>query len=891
MATLHDFSEANMSLKEKLGFTKEPVYLIDGSSFLYRGFYAFGDLSRSDGFPTNALFIVMRLLLRLLKEERPKYAIFLLDGKGPNFRHELFPEYKANRQAMPEPLAAQVEPLKEGVTLLGLPLSVSSGAEADDYIAALAARFKEDRPVVIVGSDKDLRQCLDKDVVLWDPAGKQEKIVTLDAFTKENGIAPENWPDLQALTGDASDNIPGVPGIGPKTALDILSRFPTLEEVQKHLEELKPAQRKKLEEHIEKTFLYRELTRLRTDLAPTAELQDLSVATFDPARVRGFLEEYEFRSMAREIPDAPGKDAAGPPEAKPAAESAKGGQSQFSLFSPPAKAAAEAPSLPAAVPLEDGGPTDFSGKHLGLVPVKGGLMLGFDGKERLYAGKPSDLVPRLAGAARIAVPSLKDLLEADPAWAKIGLSVWFDLGLSAYLLNPEQRNYAWERLRDSLYSDPSFDSASLAPTSAGAAALALADMYAQRIEAAGLAPLVRDLEMPLIPVLVGMEKAGIGIDAGAFDAFLSEVQGNLEKLTREIRELAGRDFNLRSSQQLAEILFDHLGLKRQKKTPGGVASTSSEVLEKLIGEHKIVGCILEYRKLEKLRSTYLAPLPKLVDANGRLHTTFNQLATATGRLSSSNPNLQNIPIRGELGRRMRNCFTSAPGKLLAAADYSQIELRVLAHLSKEPTLLAAFAENRDIHAGTAALLFDKPLEAVTPDERRNAKTINFGLLYGMGPQKLSRELGIKLDQAKAFIARYFERLAGLGAFYESVVEEALQNGSVTTLAGRRRLLPEIRSRNAQLQSQAKRQAINTVVQGSAADIIKMAMIAVDADPVLDKLEARLILQVHDELILEVPEANAPEAGRRLAELMSGVVRLDVPLGVDVGAGSNWGVAH
>jgi len=888
-----------MSLKEKFGFHNDPVYLIDGSSFLYRGFYAYGDLSRSDGFPTNALFIVMRLLLRVLKDEKPRYAMFFLDGKGPNFRHELFPEYKANRQAMPEPLAQQIEPLKEGVSLLGLPVAVSSGAEADDYIASMANRLKAERPVVIVGSDKDLRQCLDDNVLLWDPAGKQEKLVTLGSFADEFPIPPSSWPDLQALTGDSSDNIPGVPGIGPKTALDILSGRPTLEDVRDHLGDLKPAQQKKLEGHMEKTFLYRELTRLRTDLGPETPPDGLAVRPMDTEAVKAFLLEYEFRSLARELPQgtvpataesAASTGSAGAPAAAKKAAKKASGAAQASLFDAPIpeKTPQEAPK---DTPFDSGEWQEAAPKRLGLVPVEGGFVLGFDGKERLFTGGPAELVPLLAGAQRIAVPSFKDLIGVSPVWEEIPLDKWMDLELCAYLLNPEQRNYSWERLRDSLYADPSFDHAALPPGARGLAALALADIYAPRLEQAGLAPLVRDLEMPLIPVLSRMEKAGVVIDRQAFASFLDEASQSLDALTAEITALAGKPFNLRSSQQLAEILFTDLGLKRQGKTPGGAVSTSSEVLEKLRGEHEIVGKILEYRKLEKLRSTYLEPLPRMVDDSGRLHTTFNQLATATGRLSSSNPNLQNIPIRGEFGRRMRSCFIAAPGMELAAADYSQIELRVLAHLSKEPTLLAAFAENRDIHAGTAALLFDKPLEEVAPDERRNAKTINFGLLYGMGPQKLSRELGIKLDEAKAFIARYFERLSGLRAFYDSVVEEAEKNGFVTTIAGRRRLLPEIRSRNAQMQSQAKRQAINTVVQGSAADIIKMAMLAVDRDEALRDMGARLLLQVHDELVAEAPQDAARAAGERLAALMSGVVTLDVPLAVDLGVGPDWGAAH
>ncbi len=891
-----------MPLRETMGLAGEPLYLVDGSSFFYRGYYAYGDLSRSDGFPTNALFIVMRILLRLLRDENPKYALFLLDGKGPTFRHGLFAEYKANRAAMPEPLAAQIEPLARGVGLLGLPLLVGDGFEADDYIASLAARFKRRVPVVIVASDKDLRQCLDTNVALWDPGGKSEKILTLADFTAEYGIAPASWPDLQALTGDASDNIPGVPGIGPKTALDILRRHPTLERVRDHLDELAPGARKKLDGRMDDVFLYRELTRLRTDLLPDGALDDLAVRPVDKTQAGRFLEEFEFRSLARELETALArqKNIPAPPGQTASGRTGESTSRQLSLFgvtdTGPSQPEADEPfpiALPRALP-------DPTGLALGLVPLPDGFAVGYpDAEYRVPAtpGAPeaARTIAALAGlvarAKSVAVPSIKELLGSFEAFEGVPLAVWFDLGLAAYLLNPEGRNYAWERLKDGLFIDPGFDGAGYSPREDGRLAAALAGMLGPRMAAAGLSDLVENLEKPLSLVLLRMQRAGIGIDQGAFADFLAEVGQGLARLTAEIHALAGREFNLRSSRQLAEVLFGDLGLKRQGKTPGGAVSTSSEALDRLAGTHPLVDRILEYRKLEKLRSTYLEPLPKMVSPDGRLRTTFNQMATATGRLSSSNPNLQNIPIRGEMGRRMRACFRAAPGHLLAASDYSQIELRVLAHLSRDPALTLAFTENQDIHAQTAALLFDKDVADVTPDERRGAKTINFGLLYGMGPQKLSRELRIPMDKAKEFIATYFAKLATLAAFYDTIVDEARAAGFVTTLAGRRRLLPEIESKNPQLQAQARRQAINTVVQGSAADIIKMAMLAADGDRELAGLGARLILQVHDELVLEAPAGNAVRAGERLAGLMSGVVALAVPLTVDTGVGETWAAAH
>lgn len=860
-----------MTLAQRLGFAENPIFLIDGSAFFHRGYHASRDISRSDGFPTNALFMVLRLLVRLVRDETPRHAVFFLDGPGPTFRSSIYPQYKANREAMPEPLAVQVEPLRTGVGLLGFPVIVPEAAEADDGIASLAARFSPGHPVVILGADKDLKQCLTPAVVLYDPSGKAEKLTTLDELVAECGITPTSWPDLQALTGDSSDNIPGVPGVGIKTALAILRDHPNLEAVRDHLDTLKPALRAKIEPHLDEAFVYRRLTRLRTDLLPELRLEDIAVKRPDPAKLREFFATYEFRSLIRELDGLP----------NPAPRPANRG-SLLDLSDPPTPR--PRPTALADLP-------DLTGQRLGLVPSESGYHLWLAPREWHLEAEPAALAERLAPAARVAVPSVKALLEADAAFAAVPLDRWFDLGLAAYLLSPEQRAYDWPRLRDSLTADPAVDSRELAPSDQARAAALLADILAGRLAGAGLDSLARELEMPLIPVLVRMERAGIGLDLAELAAFGAEVSRELTRLDAAIQTAAGKPFNPRSSRQLGEILYGDLGLAPQGKTPGGAASTSQEALERLAGTHPLVDRILEFRKLEKLRSTYLEPLPRLADASGRIHTTFNNLATATGRLSSSNPNLQNIPIRGEFGRRMRECFVAGPGAVLVAADYSQIELRVLAHLSGEAALRSAFANGVDIHARTAALLFDKPEAAVTADERRQAKTINFGLLYGMGPQKLSRELGIKLDAAKAFIAKYFERLPGLSAFYDAIVDGARSQGYVVTLAGRRRLLPDIDSRNTQLAAQARRQAINTVVQGGAADIIKMAMLAADADADLHRLGGRLVLQIHDELLLEVPEAGGQTAGARLSAIMSGIMPLAVPLTVDWGCGRTWGQAH
>jgi DNA polymerase-1 len=954
-----------MSLRARLNLSgqADPLFLVDGTSFLYRGFYGYPDLKRSDGLPTNAIFIVLRILLRILKEERPKYLGFFMDGKGPTFRHGMFEPYKAQRPKMPEDLAVQIEPLREAVQLLGLSLTVSDGIEADDCIASLAAANHETRPVVIVASDKDLKQCLSPNVYLWDPSGKAEKVTSEADFVAELGITPAQWPDLQALMGDSSDNIPGLPGVGPKTALKVIHDFPTLEALREAEEKgdkrLPESFRKKLEGRMDDVFLYRELTRLRLGCCPDLDLETLAVREPEVDRLAEFLRTYEFKSLLREIPlprkspeeeareaqpssadydgpapwegegaplAAPSAAPAGAKAAKAKSAKAAGQLSLFGAATPAASAAPglldfapAAPSLPLRHVADASALPDFSGRVVGLVPAGEASGSGFrialegdgDGQAEIaFAGPDEALAPLLAGAEAIAAPSLQDLLRRSRAWDAVPLSRWFDLGLAAYLLNPEDRNYSFERLRLALFiaPDPFADPEDVAagaagdaeaapdepaphPEAQGQAALACRRALSRRLKNAGLDALMRDLEIPLIPVLAAMERRGVRIDFAAFRSFLDEVSAEVEAQTRRIQELAGGPVNVRSSQQLAEVLFKKLGLKPAGKTPGGALSTGSEALEKLAGQHPIIEAILAFRVQEKLRSTYLEPMPRLADASGRLHTRFNQLATATGRLSSSGPNLQNIPIRGPQGARMRACFVASPGLLFVGADYSQVELRVLAHFSKDPALIDAFQKDEDIHSRTAALLFDKDAADITPDERRGAKTINFGLIYGMGPQKLARELSITTNQAKEFIARYFEKLGTLKAFYEDIMQGALSRGYVTTLAGRRRLLPELFSRNQQVQAQARRQAINTVIQGSAADVIKLAMLRVYGSPELAALGAKLILQVHDELLLEVPEANAAAAALELGRLMQTVTTLDVPLKVDVGQGRNWAEAH
>ena len=919
-----------MSLKQRLGLAAEPVFLMDGSAFIYRGFFANRNMQRSDGFPTNSLVVVSRVLLRILREERPRYFAFVQDGKGPNFRHEIFPLYKANRDATPEDLVRQLDPIHRMVRALGLRLEVSQGCEADDCIASLAARFAAEHPVIIVSGDKDLKQCLGPNVYMWDPASKEEKLVSEADFTAESGVTPAQWPDVQALIGDTSDNIPGVPGIGPKTASQIFSICPSLEDIRDHFVLLPPKMQAKLQAHLENMFTWRELTTLRRDFCPGVTLEDLRVRPLDAATCALLTEEFELFALRRELaaldrlqaaeadlPEefldagsiredaqpAAGKKAAAEQASLPLAQPARSGRatSQMSLLD--AMPQESAPALDDVSALPDCGDARVAliwahgDREAPYLAVEGadGSSLG----EWQWKGPVAELARWLAPARTLVTADLKGMLTSASCWQFLAgrAGDCIDLGVAAYLLNPEENDYGWPRLSARWGAVLRHELESRGETAPGPArlGLAMAQLFEQRMEKDGLLELFRRLEMPLLPVLAGMEQSGVAIDAAAFRAFLDDVQGRLDQLTAHVYELAGTQFNIRSAQQLGDVLFNGLGLPAPRKTKGGQASTSQQTLEKLAGQHPVVDSILQYRKLEKMRSTYLDPLPRLVDPQGRIHTTFNQKATATGRLSSSNPNLQNIPVRGPLGKRMRSCFIAGPGRLLVSADYSQVELRVLAHVSQDPALLEAFRNGEDIHARTAALVYDLPPDQVSPDQRRNAKTINFGLIYGMGAQKLAQELKISTTQAKDFIARYFERLQGLKEFYEGVEASARKHGFVTTLGGRRRLLPDINSASGQAAALARRQAINTVIQGSAADIIKLAMLAVARDERLRELDARLLLQVHDELLLEVPADAAEEAGALVARLMQDVCpagkELSVPLLVDWGTGHDWGAAH
>ncbi|MDD6088074.1 MAG: DNA polymerase I [Desulfovibrionaceae bacterium] len=861
-------------------FSPDTLYLMDGTAFIFRSFYACQNMRRLDGFPTGAIYIFTRMLLQFLKTKRPKYFAFILDGHDSTFRHTIFPLYKMQRKNTPEDLIRQVDPILAIINALGLHTEISQGYEADDYLASIANRYRDKYPVVLLAVDKDLKQCLHPQVSMWDPSGKNQP-VTLESFQQETGLLPSQWPDVQALVGDSSDNIPGIRGIGLKTAESLFRKYPDIESLEQNLNDLPARIAEKLHGQFEAMRLYRKLTTLNTKQCEKIRMEALKVRCVDAEKLLALLKEYELSSLEREARSMLRKG-------EMPVQSPEDTASQLSFFDIKARESEEI-SIQHVTDLSQ--IPDVSGRTLSLSRVGTDIVLALEHTVHTVLScclNEAKLAKRLTAAQRLIVYDVREWLRAHPAWFAIKPEQWFDIGLASYLLDPEQR----EQSRSGIVAECRQE---IGHATQHLAALHAADRLQICLDNAGLSTLMRSLELPLIPILIRMEQRGIRLDIAALQEFLSEVQKELDALTEEVYQTAGERFNIRSAQQIGAILFTRLQLKPAGKTKGGRATTSQDALEALASEHPLVGALLRFRKLEKLRSTYLEPLPKSIGADGRVHTHFNQLSTATGRLSSSGPNLQNIPVRGNMGPRMRACFTADPGHLLLSADYSQIELRVLAHFSQDPTLMQAFRDNADIHTRTASLIFDLPQEEITSDMRRSAKTVNFGLLYGMGPQKLAKELQISLKQARAFIARYFEKLGCLRAFYTQVEQEACAKGYVITISGRRRLLPDLQSESAQAKALAKRQAVNTIIQGSAADIIKIAMLNADQDARLAELGARLILQIHDELILEVPERNAQEAGKRIEEIMSSVapggIPLSVPLRTDWNYGKNWGEAH
>jgi len=860
------------------------LLILDGSSLLYRAFFALPLLTNSRGLPTNAVYGLATMLLRLFEEEKPDAVAVALDAGAPTFRHQALPTYKAQREETADELKVQLPYARRLLSALRVPVLELPGYEADDVVATLVERFSSpERKVLVVTGDKDLLQLVRPGVeVLLTRRG----ITEMDrydeqAFRERFGISPPELLEAKALMGDPSDNIPGVPGVGEKTALRLVQRFHRLEDIYRHLPQAGPERlQKALLEYREQVFLNREIASLKKD-APL-EVAEEELKKREPSReeLRELLEELEFRTLLERL------GLGRPPEEGPPSRI----QVQVEEVTPdllehllPAREVAVAFRVgegflpqPEAVVV---GPAATAAPAVPRAAIPGV-------EERFYLLPPQE-IGALAGKELVG-HELKDLLRWMRAQNLPLPRVAADTAVAAYLLDPTRTSYRLADLCRLYRVELERDDGSPAHLSARARAAArLRPLLEAEIEARGLGPLYREVELPLVTVLAGMEARGVIVRPETLDELDREFSRRLEELAREIHTLAGMEFNINSPHQLAEVLYRHLGLPAEKKKKT-LLSTEASVLEALAREHPIAARVLEYRTLAKLKGTYVEGLRPLINpATGRVHARFNQTVTATGRLSSSEPNLQNIPVRDPVGRRIRAAFVAPPGHFLLSCDYSQIELRLLAHFSGDEGLIGAFLRGEDVHRATAAEVFRVSPEGVTEEMRDRAKVVNFGVAYGISPYGLSQALGIEQPEAKALIESYFSRFPGVRRYWEEVVARAREEGLVRTLFGRIRPLPEIRSKNYARRSFAERTAINTPLQGTAADIIKKAMVDLDRELSRRGMKAALVLQVHDELILEVPEEELEDVSSLTIKVMEEAARLSVPLKVDAKYGRDW----
>lgn len=925
--------------------TAPRLFLIDAYALIYRAYYAFGDrpLTNAKSENTSAPFGFATFLHDVVEEHRPEYLAVVFDS-GRSHREELYPEYKATRKKMPAELRDSLPRVREVVEAFRGRVVEVEGWEADDVIGTLASRAVE-RGVgaVIVSGDKDFYQMVTGGVRLLNPGrggpgGVATHWVDEEAAVKKFGVPPDRVVDYLALVGDSSDNVPGAPGIGPKTAVNLLNDYGTVEAALDHAEEVKAKRaRESLVANREQVLLSKRLVTIQTDVEVEVAFDDLRMSTPDAEQLRALYVELEFRTLLGRL----GGSAFG-------ANRAGGGRgddvvvereyavvSSLEAVAEVVRACREAGTVGVAALNRTLEPTRGTLAGLALVPKAGRAFylplshdegttdLALDGMDAL--GEAAAVVPNLPSLDSDEMTPVRDLL-ADPAVVKAGHDLkgsliacrragvelagpLKDAMVASYVLDPSRRRHdlaalatdflGFEALPPSDATGKGKDRRNFGDVSAGKARrfacqqadlpLRLWERFSEELAARdpGALRLFDEVETPLIPVLAEAEMAGVGIDA----AFFTRMSGRLAEKLRLIREdvyrVAGGDFNINSTPQLREVLFERLELPILKRTKTG-PSTDSTVLEELAAEgHDLPRLLLEYRQLEKLRGTYVDALPALVNSETRrIHTTFNQTVAATGRLSSSDPNLQNIPVRTDLGREIRRGFVAAPGALLLTADYSQIELRVLAHYSGDPVFVRAFRQEKDIHRETAAVVFGVAVEDVTGQMRDQAKTVNFATIYGQGPFSLSRRLGISMDEAKAFIAAYFERFAGVRRYLDEQVERAKESGYVETLMGRRRRVPELWAKSWNVRQFGERVACNTPIQGTAADLIKVAMIRLAAI-LRDDPRARLLLQVHDELVFEVDEERVTEVAATVREVMESAMRLEVPLRVDTGAGKSW----
>jgi DNA polymerase-1 len=900
------------------------LVLVDGSSYLYRAFHALPDLRNAAGEPTGAVYGVLNMLRRLVRDYQADFLGCVFDAKGKTFRDEVYPEYKATRAPMPDDLAAQIEPLLAAIEAMGWPLLVVDGVEADDVIGTLARQAAAEgiRTIVSTG-DKDLAQLVGPDVTLINTMSNE----TLDVagVQAKFAVAPERIVDYLALVGDAVDNIPGVDKVGPKTAAKWLAQYGSLAGVLAHADEIPGVAGENLRRVKDWLPKARELVTVKTDVALPFKVADLAARERDRAKLRALFERFGFKSWLKEV-DAPGEPPpAAAPAAAPAAVPADVPRRYETLWSEPDVARwlarierAELVSLDTETTSLDPFAAELVGVSLAIEPGEAAYLP----IAHRYAGAPEQL-----GAAR-AIALLRPLLE-DASKRKVGQNLKYDqhvlanhgVRLAGVAHDTQLQSYVLE-------SHARHDMDSLAErhlglktityaevTGKGAGRIGFEEVEIQRATEysaedaditlrlhralyprvaadAKLAYVYGSIEMPVREVLFRMERNGVLVDAARLEAQSRELGQKMLELEERAHREAGQPFNLNSPKQIGEIFFDRLKLPVVKKTPSGAPSTDEDVLERLALDYPLPKTLLEYRALSKLKSTYTDKLPRMVDPKtGRVHTNYGQTTAVTGRLASNDPNLQNIPVRTPEGRRIREAFVAPPGHRIVSADYSQIELRIMAHVSGDAGLLGAFERGEDIHRATAAEIFGRNPREVTPEERRYAKVINFGLIYGMSAFGLAQQLGLERATAQAYIDSYFARYPGVANYMESTRQTAREQGYVETVFGRRLWLPEIRSSSPARRSGAERAAINAPMQGTAADLIKLAMIAVQGWIDAEGLGMKLIMQVHDELVLEVPEAELARAKDELPRLMAGVASLRVPLVVDIGVGRNWDEAH
>ncbi|MFR9721437.1 DNA polymerase I [Aeromonas diversa] len=908
-----------------------PLILVDGSSYLYRAFFASqqADLRTSSGMPSGAVRVMTNMLRSLIKQYPESHVAVVFDAKGKTFRNDLYADYKAHRPPMPDDLRSQVEPIHRIIRAMGLPLLIIEGVEADDVIGTLAREATEKQlPVLISTGDKDMAQLVSDHVTLIDTM--KDLVTDRDGVIEKFGVPPELIIDYLALMGDKVDNIPGMPGVGEKTALALLQGIGGIDDIAANLDKVAALGFRgaktfadKFREQEEMVRLSYTLATIKTDVALDVSLEQLVLAPMDRDNLLAVYREYEFRNLIKELEE--GGDAS---DEEPAVPAAPAIETDYTCVLDEAELDAWIERLKGAELFAFDTETtslDYMearivGVSFAIEPGKAAYVpFGHD-----YLGAPAQL------SEEVVLGKLKPLLE-DPASLKVGQNLKYDRNvlqnhgielrgiaydtmLESYVLNSTGSRHdmdtlaqkylgvetiSFEAIAGKGVKQLTFNQIELeqaAPYAAEDADITLRlhqTLWGELGKLPALAKVFSDIEMPLLTVLARMERLGTPIEPKLLHQQSQEIEARLKELEQEAHTLAGEPFNLSSPKQLGEILFTKLGLPVVKKTPKGAPSTAEEVLAELAETYDLPRLLMEHRGLAKLKSTYTDKLPLMIKAStGRVHTSYHQAVAATGRLSSSDPNLQNIPVRNEQGRRIRQAFVPSPGFKLVAADYSQIELRIMAHLSGDKGLLTAFAEGKDIHRATAAEVFGVALAEVTSDMRRSAKAINFGLIYGMSAFGLAKQLGIGRAEAQKYMDLYFERYPGVLEYMERTRQQAEGQGYVETLFGRRLYLPEIKSRNAGLRKAAERAAINAPMQGTAADIIKRAMIAVDGWIQSEGGDdIRMLMQVHDELVFEVREDRVEALVPTIKTLMSAAADLHVPLVVEAGTGDNWEQAH